>query len=296
MKNLPFDVGRIVLDMERLAKENRMDIAAKLKFVRSALYVPGSNARALEKARGLDADMLIIDLEDAVPEEAKAAARAAAVAYAAAGVEGKLIAIRANGSDSRHHAEDMAALRGCAADLVVMPKVEDAAELSDIGLPILAMIETPKGLYAAREIAAHPSVAGLIAGTNDIAAETGIKPGPNREGLELALQMIVLAASAAGKPRFDGVCNRLDDMDGFDAECRQGTTYGFTGKTLIHPNQIAIANQSFGPNATAVTEAEELIAASRGGAQRFKGRMIESMHVEEAKLTIERSRHAMGDR
>jgi (3S)-malyl-CoA thioesterase len=296
MKNLPFDVRRIVLDMERLAKENRMDIAAKLKFVRSALYVPGSNARALEKARGLDADMLIIDLEDAVPEEAKAAARAAAVAYAAAGVEGKLIAIRANGSDSRHHAEDMAALRGYAADLVVLPKVEEAAELSDIGLPILAMIETPKGLYAAREIAAHPSVAGLIAGTNDIAAETGIKPGPNREGLELSLQMILLAAAAADKPRFDGVCNRLDDMAGFDAECRQGATYGFTGKTLIHPNQIAIANQSFGPNATAVTEAEELIAASRGGAQRFKGRMIESMHVEEAKLTIERSRHAMGDR
>jgi (3S)-malyl-CoA thioesterase len=295
MKNLPFDVRRIVLDMERLAKENRMDIAAKLKFVRSALYVPGSNARALEKARGLDADMLIIDLEDAVPEEAKAAARAAAVAYAAAGVEGKLIAIRANGSDSRHHAEDMAALRGYTADLVVLPKVEEAAELSDIGLPILAMIETPKGLYAAREIAAHPSVAGLIAGTNDIAAETGIKPGPNREGLELSLQMILLAAAAADKPRFDGVCNRLDDMAGFDAECRQGATYGFTGKTLIHPNQIAIANQSFGPNATAVTEAEELIAASRGGAQRFKGRMIESMHVEEAKLTIERSRHAMGD-
>jgi (3S)-malyl-CoA thioesterase len=180
--------------------------------------------------------------------------------------------------------------------MVVMPKVEDAAELSDIGLPILAMIETPKGLYAARQIAAHPSVAGLIAGTNDIAAETGIKPGPKREGLELALQMIVLAASAAGKSRFDGVCNRLDDMDGFDVECRQGATYGFTGKTLIHPNQITIANQSFGPNATAVTEAEELIAASRGGAQRFKGRMIESMHVEEAKLTIERSRHAMGDR
>jgi (3S)-malyl-CoA thioesterase len=277
-----------------------MDIATKLKFVRSALYVPGSNVRALEKARSLDADMLIIDLEDAVPEEAKADARAAAVAYAAAGVDGKIIAVRANAADSEHHAEDISALKGCAADLIVLPKVEDVAAVTvvgtELGLPVLAMIETPNGLYAAREIAAHRSVAGLIAGTNDIAAETGIRPGPMREGLELALQMIVLAASASGKPRFDGVCNRLDDMAGFDAECRQGATFGFTGKTLIHPNQIAIANQAFGPNAAAVAEAEELIAASRGGAQRFKGRMIESMHVEEAKLTIERSRHAMGDR
>jgi len=272
-----------------------MEILEKLKFVRSALYVPGSNARALEKARGLDADMLIIDLEDAVPQEAKADARATAVAYAATGVDGKIIAIRTNGSDSQHYAADMAALNGCAADLVVLPKVESVAALPDVALPILAMIESPDGLYPACEIAAHRSVAALIEGTNDIAAETGIKPGTSREGLELALQMIVLAASAADKPRFDGVCNRLDDMDGFDAECRQGAVYGFTGKTLIHPNQIAIANEAFGPDAAAFAEAEELIAASRGGAQRFRGRMIESMHVEQARLTIERFRHATGD-
>jgi citrate lyase subunit beta/citryl-CoA lyase len=273
-----------------------MEIVEKLKFVRSALYVPGSSARALEKARSLDADMLIIDLEDAVPDEMKAAARAAAVDYVAAGIGGKILAIRANGAGSVHHAADMTALNGSAADLVVLPKVEDVAGLPGLNMPLLAMIETPKGLYAAREIAAHPAVAGLIAGTNDIAAETGIKPGPNREGLELSLQMIVLAASAAGKPRFDGVCNRLDDMNGFDVECRQGHTFGFTGKTLIHPNQISICNQAFGPDAAAVAEAEELIAASRGGAQRFKGRMIESMHVEGAKMTIERSVHKMGDR
>lgn len=145
-----------------------------------------------------------------------------------------------------------------------------------------------------REIAAHHSVAGLIAGTNDIAAETGIRPGPAREGLCLSLQMIVLAASAANKPRFDGVCNKLDDMNGFDAECRQGHVFGFTGKTLIHPNQIVIANRAFAPDAQALADAQELIAASRGGAQRFKGRMIETMHVEEAKLTVERARHAMG--
>jgi (3S)-malyl-CoA thioesterase len=274
----------------------QMDISNRLKFVRSALYVPASNARALEKARSLDADMLIIDLEDAVADDAKAEARAAAVAFTAAGVADKIIAIRANAADSAHHAADVAALNGCAADLIVLPKVEDVASLPDMQRPFLAMIETPAGLYAARDIAGHPSVAGLIAGTNDIAAETGIRPGSMREGLELSLQMIVLAASAAGKPRFDGVCNRLDDMAGFDAECRQGAAYGFTGKTLIHPNQIAIANQIFGPDAAAASEAEELIAASRGGAQRFKGRMIESMHVEQAKLTIERFRHATGDR
>jgi citrate lyase subunit beta/citryl-CoA lyase len=299
MKNLPFDVLAFVVNMNQLAKGNRMDIAAKLKFVRSALYVPGSNARALEKARSLDADMLIIDLEDAVAEEAKAEARTAAVTFAAAGAGGRIIAIRVNAADSAHHAADILALKGCAADLIVLPKVEDIAAATlvgaELGLPLLAMVETPAGLYAAREIAAHSAVAGLIAGTNDIAAETGIRPGPLREGLELSLQTIVLAASAVGKPRFDGVCNRLDDMDGFDAECRQGATYGFTGKTLIHPNQIAIANAAFGPSEADIAEAEALVAASRGGAQRFRGRMIESMHVEGAKLTIERSRHATGD-
>jgi citrate lyase subunit beta/citryl-CoA lyase len=275
-----------------------MDLPTALNFVRSALYVPGSNARALEKAQTLAADMLIIDLEDAVAGEAKADARRAAITLVNQGVAGKLLAIRVNSADSRWFDDDVAGLRGCKADLFVLPKVESAATIDrmwrDLGAPLLAMIETPAGLYAARDIAAHHAVAGLIAGTNDIAAETGIRSGPAREGLELSLQMIVLAASAAGKPRFDGVCNRLDDMTGFDTECRQGFTFGFTGKTLIHPNQIAIANQAFAPDATAVAEAEALIAANRGGAQRFKGRMIEAMHVEQAKLTVERARHAMG--
>jgi citrate lyase subunit beta/citryl-CoA lyase len=248
----------------------------------------------MDKARGLDVDMLIIDLEDAVATENKAEARRVALDFVETGVRGKILAIRANGFDSQYHAADMAALTISKADFVVLPKVETPQDVTDCGKPVLAMIETPAGLYAARDIAAHQSVAGLIAGTNDIAAETGIRPGPKREGLELALQTIVLAAAASGKPRLDGVCNRLDDMSGFDAECRQGAVYGFTGKTLIHPNQIILANQAFGPDAAAVAEAEELIAANRGGAQRFKGRMIESMHVVEAKLTIERSRHAMG--
>ena len=272
---------------------SELNIPHKLKFVRSALYVPASNVRALEKARGLDADMLIIDLEDAVAADAKADARMAAKRVVEAGVPGKLVAIRVNSAESRWFNDDVMTLGGCGADLFVLPKVEAATTIDRIWrnfiAPLLAMVETPAGLYAAREIAAHHAVAGLIAGTNDIAAEAGIKPGPSRQGLELSLQMIVMAAAASAKPRFDGVCNRLDDMDGFDAECAQGAGFGFTGKTLIHPNQIAIANRAFAPDVVAIAEAEELIAASRGGAQRFKGRMIETMHVEEAKMTIERS-------
>lgn len=275
-----------------------LDVMRKLNFVRSALYVPASNARALQKARELDSDMLIIDLEDAVADEVKDGARDAALRFVNAGIAGKLLAIRLNSTDSRWFEADVMAVRDCRADLFVLPKVDAAVAIErihdDLPAPLLAMIETPAGLYAARAIAEHQAVAGLIAGTNDIAAETGIKPGPARQGMELALQMIVLAAAAAGKPRFDGVCNRLDDMEGFDAECAQGLVYGFTGKTLIHPNQIAIANRVWMPDVAAVAEARELVAASHGGAARFKGRMIETMHVEEAKMTIERSQAATG--
>ena len=275
-----------------------MTLVDKLKWVRTALYGPAINARALEKARGLDVDMLIIDLEDAVPLERKAEARIAAVEEVAKGFAGKLVAIRLNGLDSPELAADIAAAERSLADCFVLPKVEVAASLDAVVArlpnPVLAMIEGPLGLYNAREIAAHKAVAGLIAGVNDICADMGIRPGPNREGLELALQTIVLAGAAAGKPTFDGVNNKLDDMSGLEAECGQGRCYGYTGKTLIHPNQVAIANAAFGPTPEDVAEAEALIAASTGGAQRYKGKMIESMHVEEARRTIERSRHTIG--
>lgn len=275
-----------------------MTLVDKLNRVRTALYVPAINARALEKARGLDVDMLIIDLEDSVPVENKADARVAAVAEVAKGFPGKLVAIRLNGLDSAELNADLSAAERSLADCFVLPKVEVAADLDPVVArlpnPVLAMIEGPLGLYNAREIAAHKAVAGLIAGVNDICADMGIRPGPNREGLELALQTIVLAGAAAGKPVFDGVNNKLDDMDGLEAECVQGRCYGFTGKTLIHPNQVAIANAAFGPSAEDIADAEELIAASTGGAQRHKGKMIESMHVEEARRTIERARHKTG--
>ena len=275
-----------------------MTLVEKLKLVRTAMYVPAINARALEKARSLDVDMLIIDLEDSVPAESKAEARVAAVAEVAKGFPGKTVAIRLNGLDSPELQADIAAVQISDADCFVLPKIENAADLdaivSRLPNPVLAMIEGPAGIYNAREIAAHSAVAGLIAGVNDICADMGIKPGPNREGLELALQSIVLAAAATSKPVFDGVNNKLDDMSGLEAECLQGRCYGFTGKTLIHPNQVAIANNAFSPSADEVAEAEALIAAATGGAQRHKGKMIESMHVEQAQRTIERSRHKAG--
>jgi (3S)-malyl-CoA thioesterase len=234
-------------------------------------------------------------LEDAVPVEGKAAARAAAIAETKAGFPSKLVALRINGSDSDWFDGDIETARQAKVDALVIPKVDQASELVSVAatvqMPLLAMIESLAGLYAAREIAAHPAVAGLIAGTNDICAETSIHPGPNREGLELALQTIVLAAAAAGKPAFDGVCNQLDDMAGLEQECAQGRCYGFTGKTLIHPNQVPIANSAFGPSAEELADAIALVEAATGGAERFRGRMIESMHVNQARQTIERARH-----
>lgn len=273
-----------------------MEIGNRLRLVRSALYVPGSNARALEKARALDADMLIIDLEDAVAEENKLDARAAAIAATQAGFPGKVVALRINGRRSMHFADDLAMAAECKVDALVLPKVEDARELDVLPFEMIPMIETPAGVFAAQAIARHPATVAMIAGTNDIAAETGIRPGLKRQGLEMALQTIVLAAASSHKPAFDGVFNGLDDLDGLERECLQGRGYGFTGKTVIHPNQISITNAAFSPTLEELADARELVAAAKGGAQRFQGRMIESMHVEEAQRTIERAGRTTGDR
>lgn len=259
---------------------------------RSALFLPASNPRAIAKARTLDADMLILDLEDAVADADKAAARDAAVTAVDEGFPDKIAAIRLNGPDTAWHIDDVAALSRSKADLVVIPKVEDAGTAAKIaeavGRPVYAMIETPAGVLAAPSIAAATGVEGLIAGTNDL-AHTLRLPANGRAGLTLALQTIVLAARAAGIVALDGVWNRLDDAEGLEAECREGCALGFDGKTLIHPNQIAVANAAFAPTEAEIEDARALIAAATSGAARFRGRMVEAMHVASARAILARA-------
>ena len=259
---------------------------------RSLLYVPGSNARALEKAQGLSADMLIIDLEDAVPADRKAEAREAMRAAVAAGYPGKRIAVRINGTGSAHQAADINAVAGLSIDAVVLPKVDATSDLQPargLGLPIFAMIETPVAIYAARDIAADPSVEGLIAGLNDLAHELKLPDGMDRGAMSHAIQAIVLAARAAGVWGFDGVYNAIDDAAGFATEAAEGRRLGFDGKTLIHPSQVDPCNTAFAPSAREIAEAEALVAAATGGAQRHEGRMIEDMHVAAARALLDRA-------
>ncbi|WP_448664299.1 HpcH/HpaI aldolase/citrate lyase family protein [Sphingomonas sp. CJ20] len=260
---------------------------------RTALFLPASNPRAIEKARRLDTDMVILDLEDSVRADAKAAARAAAVAAAAQGFGHRLVAIRINGADSPEHAADVEAVAASAADFVVVPKVESAREAAAIAAacarPLLAMIETPRGVLEAAAIAAAPGVGGLLAGVNDLKATLGIPAAAGREGLALALQTIVLAARAGGGWAIDGVYNGLDDADGLANECHHGRMLGFDGKSLIHPNQIEPAARAFGPTPAELADARALIEAATGGAERFGDRMIEAMHVAQARALLERA-------
>ncbi|PKP97923.1 MAG: CoA ester lyase [Alphaproteobacteria bacterium HGW-Alphaproteobacteria-13] len=259
---------------------------------RSLLYVPGSNARALEKARGLAADMLIVDLEDAVPMDRKAEAREAMRAAVTAGFPGKRVAVRINGAGSAQQAADLAALSGLTLDAVVLPKVDAPSDLDSarrLGVPLLAMIETPAAIYAAPAIAADAAVAGLIAGLNDLAHELKLPDGMDRGAMSHAIQAIVLAARAGGAWCFDGVYNAIDDAAGFVAEAAEGRRFGFDGKTLIHPSQVDPCNAAFAPSAREIAEAEALVAAATGGAQRHEGRMIEDMHVAAARALLERA-------
>lgn len=269
-------------------------VTEKLALVRSALFLPASNPRAIAKAQGLDCDLAILDLEDAVRDEDKATARSAAAAACAATWKAELVAIRINGRGSPDHDADVAMIADAKPDLAVAPKVQSGTEAAMIaaavGVPLLAMIETPAGVYAAREIASAEGVAGIIVGTNDLAAELRLPPGAGREGMMLALQSILLAVRAAGGVALDGVFNSLDDADGFAAQCREGRVLGFDGKTLIHPSQIEPCNRLFGPGEAEIEEATALIKAATGGAERFRGRMVETMHVDAARRLLARAR------
>jgi len=258
--------------------------------VSTLLFLPASNPRAIAKARTLDADLIILDLEDAVREDDKPAARDAAVravqeSWAAP------VAVRVNGAGTQWHSADLDAVGRSDADLFVIPRaasphlVRMARET--VGKPILAMIETAAGVLAASVIAHE--CAGLIAGTNDLAADLRLPPDAGRPPLQTALQTIVLAARAAAIPCFDGVFNALDDEPGLRAECEESRALGFDGKSLIHPNQIYACHRAFAPSEQEVERARRLVTAAGGGAERFDGRMIERMHVEQARRLLERA-------
>lgn len=258
---------------------------------RSVLYVPGDKPRAIEKARGLRADAIILDLEDAVAPEAKAQAREQVRLALRAGGWHVPVLVRVNGLGTEHeHADrEMALLSGAAG--LVLPKTEDAraaASLS-LGLPLWAMIETPAGVQNAAAIAAVPGVAGLLVGANDLARALRTQPHPERWPLLYALSAVVLAARAAGKVPLDAVFNDVTDADGFARECAQGRMLGFGGKTVIHPGQIAAANAAYGVTEAQATEARALLEAwetARANGKSvctYRGALIEQMHADEAK-------------
>ena len=263
-----------------------------LRLCRSLLFLPASNPRAIEKARTLGADMIVLDLEDAVRNEDKAAARVAAVAAAQEGFGGRPVAIRVNPAGGAHFGADVVAIRHSAADFIVLAKAESAKQVHDAGWlmakPVLAMIETPLAVIEAAAIA--PVSRGLIAGTNDLAAGLGVPASAGRPGLVYALQRVVLAARAAGVPAFDGVYNRLEADEGLAIECAEGRAWGFDGKSVIHPSQIETANRLFGPTEEELDTARRLVEAATGGAERHEDRMIEAMHVDQARALIAKAR------
>lgn len=262
-----------------------------LHLVRSLLFLPASNPRAIAKARDAGADLVVLDLEDAVKPADKQEARAAAVEAVAS--EWRMpIAIRVNGVGTDWHSLDLDAVARSKADLIIVPRaisahlVHGVAEAAN--KPVLAMIETAAGVLAAAQIAG--SAAALIAGTNDLRSDLHLPLDASREPISASLQMIVLSARAAGVPAFDGVFNGLDDPDGFLKEAEEGRRLGFDGKSLIHPNQIDLCHRAFAPTAAEIERAKALVNAFHGGAERFGDEMIERMHVEAAQRVLERAK------
>lgn len=270
---------------------------------RSVLYMPGSNERALEKAKSLPVDGLILDLEDAVAPDAKEQARENACAAAASGQYGnREVTIRVNGSGTQWHDADLAAAAAAGPAGVVVPKVGSADEvrvlvaaLERAGAPdhtrLWAMVETPEAILNVREIAhASPRLAVLVMGTNDLVKELRADHVPGRGPLLTALQLSLLAAREAGIAVLDGVFNDVRDDAGFEAECVQGRDFGFDGKTLIHPGQVEPCNRVFAPSEEAVADARGIVEAWEAGAGSgvvtHRGRMVESLHVEVARRVL----------
>jgi citrate lyase beta subunit len=269
--------------------EAKNDRSSDLFAVRSLLFLPASNPRAIAKAREAGSDLVVLDLEDAVKTDDKSAARKAA-AQTAAEDWPMPVAIRINGVGTKWHSLDLDAVARSKADFVVVPRAISAhlvrGVAETVNKPVLAMIETAAGVLCAAEIANVS--AGLIAGTNDLRADLRLPLDATREPISVSLQMIVLAARAAGVAAFDGVFNSLDDPDGFLREAEEGRRLGFDGKSLIHPNQIEPCHQAFAPTTAEVERAKALVEAFHGGAERFGNEMIERMHVEAAQRVLGR--------
>jgi citrate lyase subunit beta/citryl-CoA lyase len=273
--------------------------------LRSVLYTPGANERALEKAKGIPADALILDLEDAVAPGSKEPARERVCGAVAAGeFAGRAVAIRVNGVGTAWHDDDLRAVAGAGPDAIVVPKVASAQEVREIeaglaaaGAPdrtrIWAMLETPAAVLAAREIAsASERLTVLVMGTNDLATELHAEHTPGREPLLTSLSLCLLAARAAGKAILDSVYNDVRDPAGFEAECAQARRLGFDGKTLIHPGQVEICNTVFSPSQAELDHARRVIEAfeqaQRAGTAvvTVDGRMVEKMHVDSARRLL----------
>jgi citrate lyase subunit beta / citryl-CoA lyase len=276
---------------------------------RSVLYMPGSNSRALEKAKTLPADCLILDLEDAVAPDAKAAARQqVADAVSAGGFGSREVIMRINGLDTTWGLPDLTAAVKARPDAVLVPKVSSAAQLHAIGkhltdmqadqkIRVWAMMETPLAILNAASIAAardaETRLAAFVMGTNDLAKETRAHIVPSRAPMLPWLMTCIAAARAHGIDILDGVFNNLSDEEGLRRECTQSREMGFDGKTLIHPNQILACNVAFSPSAHELEQAKKIIAAfelpeNEGkGVVQLEGRMVERMHADMARRTME---------
>jgi len=268
---------------------------------RSVLYMPGSNARALEKAQSLPADALILDLEDAVAPDAKELARQqVAAAVKAKGFGKREVAIRVNALSTPWGAADLAAAADAGPDAILVPKISAASELAEIEarlggakVAVWAMVETPLAILNIASIAAAGGrLSCFVMGTNDLIKEFRGKHTQDRQNLSAALGLSVAAARAHGLAVIDGVYNDIKNAEGFADSCRQGLSYGFDGKTLIHPSQIEPCNAIFAPSAEEVAAAREIIAAfelpeNKGkGAIALNGRMVELLHAEIARQTV----------
>lgn len=268
---------------------------------RSVLYMPGANPRAMQKARELPADAVILDLEDSITPDAKAEARNNVVAeLQRGGFAGREVVVRVNALDSEWGEADLMALRHCQFDALLLPKVADTevidrtlalfGEQSD--LAIWTMAETPRGVLNIDSVAAHPRVRVIVMGTNDLAKELRIPQTPQRLGFLSSLGLCVLAARANGCDIIDGVYINLDDAEGLRAACHQGVELGFDGKTCIHPKQLAITNEVFSPSVEAIEQARTIVSGWQQAQQQGKGvlvvngRLVEELHVQEAERVL----------